>query len=834
MKFIRKIPVFLLAIFMVFAVAACENTPSNAGENTNGSQSQYKDPNEDFGYYDNKSYNEYLLGDDAVIDNQWEGYGIGDPFIMRHDGKYYLYCSSLDSEMGVRAYISANLTDWAPVTGEGLKEGYVSEDSVTAAAYAPEVYYFNGTFYMYTSPAGAGHYVLTSDKPEGPFVKATNNFGLNIDGSVLIDDDEKMYFTYADDGGIHMSRMEDMLTVPVSAMLNNTSIGGWTEGPYILKRDGIYYLTYTGNHVASDGYRIAYSTASSLPAGSLRNAFKRAVNNPLAIGTETELKGVGHSATVLGPDMDSHYLVYHYLNSSGGPNRSLGIDRLIFNGKLMSVEPRLTGSIKPTLPEFYSQGLDEQKFDNADGTALSKQSANADFTAEFNVTGAQSSTVVFGYKDANNYFSVVTDLADKTVKLNKVTAGAVNEIAAGTLVNDFSSSVLHTVRVSVRNGKADVSFDNMVKIDNAEITVSAGKIGYKDLPDGAEIGYTAFSNVAMGMSDEREAKQAEGYIGADNYLRDNEYTSAYKLGASSKVSVIEDGVFEGVKEIKFGASGDYASYLVSFAEGGRYGLELVYNKSYGGKKIGVKLTDGTVYRCTLPTVNMSEDNYTSGDYVRAIVGEFEVSKGIRPVRLENVGGEISYVAFRFVKTSAATPVYEQALSDYAANGADYKTIWKIRDGGHYAKAGTRQLVYFGDNTITDFTLNVEIKLDGATGTSTAGIVFHARNYAASSHDSYRSIQGYYLAVNNNQLVLERLNYADGSTDIKVVGGDVNPFKTSDVFVPLKIVSRGNSVTVWSGETKLMEVSDGWAFTSGKLGLYTNGAAAVFRNLKVSA
>ncbi|MFQ7078012.1 MAG: hypothetical protein ACLRSW_08775 [Christensenellaceae bacterium] len=36
------------------------------------------------------------------------------------------------------------------------------------------------------------------------------------------------------------------------------------EGSYILKRDGIYYLTYTGNHVASDEYRIAYSTADSL------------------------------------------------------------------------------------------------------------------------------------------------------------------------------------------------------------------------------------------------------------------------------------------------------------------------------------------------------------------------------------------------------------------------------------------------------------------------------------------------------------------------------------------------------------------------------------------
>lgn len=142
------------------------------------------------------------MGENATVSNQWEGYGIGDPFVMRYNGMYYLYCSTLDSELGVRGYKSADLVNWAPMTGEGLREGYVSQDNITKAAYAPEVYYWNGMFYMYTSPAGNGHYVLTSESPEGPFVKATNSFGLSIDGSVLIDDDESLYFTYADNGGI--------------------------------------------------------------------------------------------------------------------------------------------------------------------------------------------------------------------------------------------------------------------------------------------------------------------------------------------------------------------------------------------------------------------------------------------------------------------------------------------------------------------------------------------------------------------------------------------------------------------------------------------------------
>ena len=832
MKALKKLSAIALSALFLTGAAAC-GEPANNGSSSNGNgEGNYTDPNAVFAKYDNKDYNEYLMGEDVKIANQWEGYGIGDPFIMRYNGTYYLYSSSLDSEVGVRAYKSADLVNWTPITGAGLREGYVSQDPITKAAYAPEVYYFNGTFYMYTSPAGAGHYILTATSPEGPFVKATNNFGMSIDGSVLIDDDESMWFTYAGSGGIRMAKMNSMLSVDQSAtpQLNGTSIGGWTEGSYVLKRDGVYYLTYTGNHVASDGYRIAYATADSISTksgGIDRNAWTRAQNNPLALETETELKGIGHSSTVLGPDMDSHYLAYHMLNSSGGPNRSLGIDRLLFNGKQMTVAPTLTDSVAPTLPEFYATGKDAEKLEESGSYLLSKTSSADDFTAEFNLTGASASEYVVGYTDENNYYSVAVDFAAKTVTLSEVVGGAATVKATGTLVNDFAADALHTVRVSNRDGKVDVVFDNMTKIDNAEVDIPAGKIGYKSVGS-ATVGYTAYSNVAMGMSDQREAKQAEAMIGASAYLYENTYNEATKLSKDSVTEMVMEGsAIDGAKALTLAEKGDYASYLTNFHKDGRYGLELVYRAADGGKKIGVKLGDGSVIRCTLPKVE------TEDTYVKAIVGEMNAEAGITTVRIENVDKEVKFASFRFVQVSNVTPSYEASLANYAEKGVDYKTIWKIKDGGHYAKAGTRQLVYFGDNTITDFTLEVELKLEGTTGTSTAGIVFHAQNYAASSHDSYTSIQGYYLSVNNNQVVLERLNYAD---DSKFIGTFVqgNPFATSDVFVPLKIQVRGNTFTVWSGETKLIEATDGFSFASGKVGLYTNGAAVVFRNLKISA
>lgn len=833
MKKIGKISVFALSAALLMSCAACGETPPIEENTPETPEVNYTDPDRGLETYDNRSYNEYLLGEEAKIANQWTGYGIGDPFVMRWNGRYYLYCSSLDSEYGVRGYTSADLVNWAPMTGEGLKEGYVSEDNITLAAYAPEVYYFNGTFYMYTSPAGAGHYILTASSPEGPFVRATANFGLSIDGSVLIDDDEQMYFTFAGDSGIRMAKMSDMLTVTAASTptLNNTSIGGWTEGSYILKKDGVYFLTYTGNHVASDGYRIAYSTADSIlnDAGNIdRNAFTRAQNNPLALETESELKGIGHSSTVLGPDMDSYYLVYHYLNSSGGPNRSLGIDRLTFSGKMMSVAPTLQNSVKPALPAFYAEGKDESKFSQSGDLLLSNASTKESFTAEYNFT-APKAELVFGYTDENNYFSLTADFAQKSLKLNKIAGGTASELQSAVLEHDFDGTKLHTVRIAVGGGKANVVFDNMTKIAGAELSLTGGKIGYKSLAEG--IGYTAFSDVSMGMSDRREPKQATGYVGAADFLDGAVYAPENKLGGSvlSTVTADEDVKLEGWRSLKLGAEGDYASYLVYAGKAGRYGLELVYRASDAGKKIGVKVDGvkgGTVYRCTLPAAAEAEG------YVQALVGEFELGAGAHVIRLENVGSEVAFAAFRFTEVSASSPVFEHSLESYAEKGADYKTIWKLKEGGHYAKAGTRQLVYFGDATITDFTLEAEIMLEGATGTSTAGFVFRAQNYAASSHDSYRSIQGYYLAINNNMVALEKLNYADGSSDVAQYV-DVNDPVESGQFHTVKIVARGNTFTVSMDGKELFTGHDGWGFSNGRIGLYTNGAAVIFKNLKIS-
>lgn len=96
--------------------------------------------------------------------------------------------------------------------------------------------------------------------------------------------------------------------------------------------DGYDYMTYTGNHVLSPSYRILYGASDRSPL-----SFERMEEqNPLLISTVGNVIGIGHSSTVKGPNLDSYYLVYHTLLNTT-PNRSMNIDRIIFNGKYMEI-----------------------------------------------------------------------------------------------------------------------------------------------------------------------------------------------------------------------------------------------------------------------------------------------------------------------------------------------------------------------------------------------------------------------------------------------------------------------------------------------------------------
>lgn len=793
----RKKSILLLTLLLGLSLAGCNNEQDIK---------QASDGN----VIEERAQYENVFGEDRIA-GQWENYGIGDPYILRHNGKYYLYVSTKDSETGIRAWESEDLMNWSQVQCEGLPLGYVTTHAITKAAYAPEVIYKNGVFYMITSPGGNGHYILSAPSPVGPFIPITTNIGNSIDGSFFIDDDEQMYLTTADNSGIKIVAVNDDMTLGESRFLLDTQIGSWTEGPYVLKKDGTYFLTFTGNHVTSDGYRIAYSYSQDKLFD--RRAFTYGDN--ILLSTEADFKGLGHSATVLGPNLDSYYITYHNLINAGGPVRGFNLNRLYFNGAQMVIDnQQISGNYVPQMPEFSTN--DGSALQQTSNYLLSESTTKNRFTAEYNYVGANQK-IIFGYQDASNYGFV--EVKENTINVISVVSGTHTTLATKTLSKQYDYTKLHTIRVSY-DKKINVFFDNMQVISNVEMNVNGGKIGYA-ANDGLTIGYTAYSNHANGSSDNEEIKTNQ--VQANAYdLKDYLFTKD-----SGLKTIDSEGFYRtGGQQLVLSNALDYAKYAIKITENTFYGVEVVLQAKYCGKTVGIQIDDATIMKVKVPMVE-SED-ITPETFVRLTLTELTLPKGTHYFKFIGYD-EFAFAEFNLFKSSKVSPSFSNDLSDYIVTGGEYVNSWKLNDGGHYALAGNRQLLYFGDDTFTDFTMSADITFIGETQTSTAGFILRGGNPSFSVHDTNESIQGYYVGFNNSKAFISRYNYNLSVGDLDVMA---NSYASNQEF-NLKVTLKGNTITVYIDNKKVLSYTDTLGFTHGRIGFYTEGAQAIYKNLVIT-
>jgi hypothetical protein len=262
-----------------------------------------------------------------------------DPFVLRHDGRYYLYGTNPD----VRCWSSDDLVSWT------LEGPTIAPDAFPGLVpFAPEVVYADGAFFMYTSPSGHGHYVLRADAPTGPFHAVTGNVGHAIDGNVLIDDDGRWYFYWAGDEGIWGCEMASP-TEFGEPVLTGVHMNGWTEGPFVTRRGDGYVMTLTGNHYLSRGYRIDAAFSDDPLRG-----WRSDPLNPVLVSTEGPTTGLGHSSSVCGPDLVSNYIVFHNFNADA--SRDLDIDRQVANDRTIQVLGPSTSAPVPPAPDAVWTG----------------------------------------------------------------------------------------------------------------------------------------------------------------------------------------------------------------------------------------------------------------------------------------------------------------------------------------------------------------------------------------------------------------------------------------------------------------------------------------------
>jgi len=247
---------------------------------------------------------------------------LADPTIFLYNDTYYLYGTG--GTDGFLVYTSKDLNEWSGPAG--VNNGYAlikGQSYGTQGFWAPQVFYYNSKFYMaYTANEHIA--IAESNSPLGPFTQknltALPGNGKQIDPFVFIDEDGTKYLYHVrlqNGNRIFVARLKDDFSaiedstlkecISASDEWENTEAAKWpvTEGPSVLKHNGLYYLVYSANDFRNIHYAVGYAMSNS-PYG----PWKKYTGNPIISSGNVYHNGTGHGDFVVDKKGDLQY-VFH-------------------------------------------------------------------------------------------------------------------------------------------------------------------------------------------------------------------------------------------------------------------------------------------------------------------------------------------------------------------------------------------------------------------------------------------------------------------------------------------------------------------------------------------
>ncbi|MBQ1239743.1 MAG: family 43 glycosylhydrolase [Ruminococcus sp.] len=187
---------------------------------------------------------------------------IRDPFVLKEDGKYYLYGTRGETAWtkaeGLDVYVSDDLENWSgPHECFSVPENFWGEKEI----WAPEVHKYNGSYYMfasfYSEKRSRATQILKSDTPMGPFLPFTDDAITPVgwtclDGTFYVDKNGDPYIVFCrewvqvTDGEIHAMKLTKDLTAAAGEpkLLFSASQPEWadktrdmfvTDGPFLYR-----------------------------------------------------------------------------------------------------------------------------------------------------------------------------------------------------------------------------------------------------------------------------------------------------------------------------------------------------------------------------------------------------------------------------------------------------------------------------------------------------------------------------------------------------------------------------------------------------------------------
>lgn len=779
--------------------------------------------------------------------------GIGDPYIFKFRGTYYMYSSSRDIE--ILCWKSKDLVNWSNAI-------ICSTDPIAKNAYAPEVVYWNGYFYMVASPQGNGHYVLRSESPTGPFVAVTTNQGKSIDGSLFIDDDAKWYFYHANGAGIQGCAMENPTTFGASVNLNAQMNGQWTEAPCLIKRNGIYYLLYTGNHVYSNGYRVDYGINTTRNPISTYTPQKK--QNPILIKTEGSFYGLGHGTAFIGPDLDTYYFTYHNLLRIGGgtaPARQFNYDRMAWNGdKLLMLGPTNWAQQNPHLAnsDFFDRAQIGSDWSMPDGgnwsivnnDFLLQDNMNAEYKAIFNPYPAMNFTAefttkqnttngniakigaVFSYKDEQNYGTALLNSSSNQLEINFLVNNVWGTVMKYNLPADFNHNVWHSIRIEkhVQNYKFFV--DGLYK---ALLTSSldGGLIGYVTSNCSGNFSYIAISDKVNGSGVFEIFKPVPGDIQAIHYNTGGEGVGYHDLtventGDANDQNVRIDHVdisknTNGGFHISSIQSGEWYKYNVNVRSTGIYNIGIRYMSSNSTSQIKISQGEADLTgSITLPNTNNTWLTYT--------IKGVNLTAGQQTLKIEAVQGGFELYDMQFRDGNNTTVTFTDTFDSSFGKG------WNYTDGSWSVVSGQASISGYGKRALgnigwTDYTIDCDITYKNGMN---AGLIFRVNNPSQGGENNNAQLgtdflQGYYVSIGVDRITLGKHSY--GWESLSTSNGTFSLNKTYHI----RVVAVGANFKIYVDDmtTPKIDYTDPAPFISGKVGFRSFNTNALFDNLTVT-
>ncbi|MDT0345739.1 glycoside hydrolase family 43 protein [Streptomyces litchfieldiae] len=227
-----------------------------------------------------------------------------DPSVCRVEEDYYLVCSSFEYFPGVPLFHSRDLVHWRQVGNVLDRPAQLPlppELPASGGIFAPTLRHHDGRFWLITTNvAGGGNFVVTAERPEGPWSDPVWLDLPGIDPDLAWAEDGSCWCAFSSASGIQTARVDPLTGAVLEGpwpLWSGTGLQ-YPEAPHLHRVGEWWYL------VLAEGGTERGHSVSVARGRSPRGSFEPAPGNPILShrSTDRPIQSTGHADLVSAPD----------------------------------------------------------------------------------------------------------------------------------------------------------------------------------------------------------------------------------------------------------------------------------------------------------------------------------------------------------------------------------------------------------------------------------------------------------------------------------------------------------------------------------------------------